>query len=212
MRNANDLLERLIMDKDGTDLRAVVSKVGQLVQHSAAEYNMLHDRMQTAMEKRREGALSSFVHQKLGHEDLNVLKHMFDIVITDNPNDDKARTAQLAIVFVALTLEVDVRVNLTAQPKHVDRFADVGTGAAVPVAQNGGGGVDATEQQRIERSNLIQRDPLVLFLQNDSRQLMTKLFSSMLDLRAYVSECVAQYMSYKRAACPHVAAQYYDMN
>ena len=204
MRDENDLLERLIMDKDGVDLRAVVSKVGELVQHSAAEYNLLHDRMQAAMEKRREGALSSFVHQKFGHEDLAVMKHMFTIAVDNNPNDDKARVAQLAIVFMALTLEVDVRNNLTTPPRHVDRF--VNSDAIADTA------TDQHEQQARERANQIQRGPLVMFLKNDARQLMQKCCGSMIDLRTYVSECVSLYMSYKHSACPRVAAQYYETN
>lgn len=197
LRNENDLLERLIMDKDGTDLRAVVAKCGELVRHSATEYNLLHDRMQQAMEKRREGTLSSFVHQKLSHDDISVLNHMFEILLKDNPNDDKARVGQLAVVFVALTIEIDVRANLTAQPKHVDRFSA------------GESSTTTAEQQRIERSNLIQKDPLTLFLMNDARELRTKLFSGMLDLRGYVSSCVAQYMAYKPSVCVRVAQEYY---
>lgn len=205
-RNEHDLLERLIMDPDGTDLRAVVSKISALVEHSSAEYNLLHDRMQSTMERRKEGALSTFMHQKLAHEDLAVLRHMFACALENNPNDDHARMAQLTIVFMALTHEVDTRCQLVAQPQHVDRAALAANGAQTHEA------VDLDELQareRRENANLIQRDPLTLFLKNDARRLMTQFCDSVIDLNTYVSECVSAYMSYKRAIDPRIAYQYY---
>lgn len=203
LRSSNDLLERLIMDRDGTDLRAVVSRIGALVQQTAKEFNALHERMQLANEMRNEGAVSSFMNQKLAPDDMRVIDHMFHIVLHENPNDDKARVAQLAIVFVALTIEVDVRQQLTPPPKHVDRFSNNNNGAAETI-------VDDAEQAQRERANQIQREPLTLFLKNDARRLMTRLADSIIDLRTYVSECVATYMAYKQAACRRVALQYYD--
>lgn len=212
-RNENDLLERIIMDKDGVDLRAVVAKVGAHVQHTAGEFNALHDRMHATLEKRNETSVSQFMQAKLTDEDLRQLEHQFAVVIDGNPNDDMARVAQLAYLFQALTNDIDVRQQLTAQPKHVERFADDGSALATTAPKPAATAEEIfAEQERAqrERANLIQNGPLYMFLKNDSRRLSTRLTESVIDLRQYVSECVSQYLSYKRAVCPHVARQYYD--
>lgn len=210
LRNQNDLLERLIMDEDGTDLRATVAAIGRLVVHSLTEFNMLHERMQATMEKRHEGSLSSFVHQKFSDTDMKRINHMFDSVLEGNPNDDKARVAQLAILFCALTLEVDVRKNLTPEPKHVDRFADREVDAEGGGDGGGTSDVDADRAAQI-LANVIEIEPFVQFMKNNARQLLTQLFAGRIDLRAYVSECSILYLSYKQPICARVAMQYYGL-
>ena len=211
LRNSNDLLERLIMARDGTDLRAVVAKIAAYVQHSAKEYNALHDRMRAAMDQRNESAISQFMHQKLASEDERVIDHLFNIVLENNPNDDKARIVQLAIVFMALTIEIDARQQFTAQTKHVDRFGADGAATDTALAPTPRDILEKREREEKERANQIQIEPLVMFLKNDARRLLTQLTESMLDLRAYVTECVSFYMSYKRPVCAHTAARYYNV-
>lgn len=197
LRNANDLLERLIIDSSGTDLRAVVEKIGILVSNTVRQHSMYHDRMQLSMEKRDEGALSAFVHQTLSDGDKNSINHLFSSSIEDNRNDDKARVSQLAIVFTALTIEVDVRKQLTAQPQHVGRFDN-------QLAQT-----DDTERDARQRANLIQRDPLVMFLKTKAQPLLTKYTQGIIDICTYVDFCVAEYLSFKPIVDRHVALQYY---
>lgn len=206
LRNENDLLERIIMDKDGVDLRAVVDKIGAHVQHTAREFNALHDRMQATLERRNETSVSQFMQKKLTDEDLRALEYMFSIALQGNPNDDKARIRQLAIVFTALTIELDVRQQLTAQPRHVDRFLEAGKEPSVQSAED-----ILAEQERAarERANLIQHSALYMFLEKDSRNLLTKYSECVINMNHYVEECVNRYLSYKHPVCPHVARQYY---
>lgn len=207
LRNENDLLERLIMDPDGTDLRAVVQRIASLVQHTVQQFNALHDRMQASMEKHKEGTISSFMQQKLPAEDVRTIDHLFHSALDGNPNDDKARTAQLAIVFTALTIEIDVRQQLMAAPQHIDRFADAST-----TEQTVADIVEQEEKAQHQRANQIRSEPLVLFLKHDSRRLLTQFSDKIIpDTRAYVSACIDAYMSYKPAADVHVAKQYYGL-
>jgi hypothetical protein len=197
LRCANDLLERLIIDANGADLRAVVDKIGLLVMNTMRQHSMYHDRMQLAMEKRDEGALSAFQHQTLSDGDKNSINHLFSASIENNRNDDKARVSQLAIVFTALTIEVDVRKQLTAQPQHVGRFDSRLTQG------------EDTEREDRQRANLIQRDPLVMFLKTKAQDLLTKYTQGIIDVRTYVDWCVAEYLSFKPVVDRHVALAYY---
>jgi hypothetical protein len=207
LRNGDDLLERIALDSEGTDLRAVVAKIGALVQTTCAEYNLLHERMAFAAEQAGEST-ASFMQRKMAPEDVRALNHLFNSVLENNPNDDKARVAQLAIVFVALTIEVDVRVQLTAPQHHADRFEtpDAKNDTKRTIAQL----VAQQKREQKERANQIQRRPLLLFLKNDARTLLTQMTDSVIDLRMYVSQCLSRYLSYKPAFNPRVALQYYD--
>lgn len=207
LRNGDDLLERIALDPEGTDLRAVVAKIGALVAMTLQEYNLLHERMAVAAEKAGEST-ASFMQRKIPPEDARALTHLFQSVLEGNPNDDKARVAQLAIVFVALTIEVDVRMQLTAPPRHIDRFepADTSVNTTRTPAQL----VAQRDREQKERANQINRTALLLFLKNDARTLLTQMTDSVIDLRMYVSQCLSRYLSYKPAFNPRVALQHYD--
>lgn len=185
LRNNNDLLERLIMDPDGTDLRACVAKIGALLQTNIREFNRLNDHLQETWARRNDGAVSSFMNQKMAAEDVRSIDHMFHSCLDNNPNDDKARVAQLAILFTALTIEVDVRQQLTEQPTHVDRFTDSDVPDLTeidptwPPAKK----ARAREAQQKARANQIQREPLTLFLKHDARRLLTQYSESQIDIR-----------------------------
>lgn len=207
LRNANDLLERLIMDPDGTDLRVCVARIGALLQTNIAEFNRQNDQLQQAWEQCNNGAVSSFMNLKMAADDVRSINHMFQSCLEGNPNDDKARVAQLAILFTALTIEVDVRQQLTEPPVHVDRFKTTEQTVADETPQKRARAMEARQK---ERSNQIQRVPLTMFLKNDARHLLTQYSESQIDIRHYVTECVTAYMSYKPAVDPHTAQQYYN--
>jgi len=140
----------------------------------------------------------------------------FDIALRDNANDDKARTAQLAIVFFALTQNYDVRRNLSPPPEYVDNAV---VRALRTAGANGGSGGGAREHESVERAvrreeeealqraNQIAREPLTLFLKNDSLRLLQRLFDRSINRRAYVEQCANCYLSYKPAITPHFVRQ-----
>ena len=208
LRNGNDLLERLIMDcDDGTDLRLVVDRIRAIVLNNIQMHQMYSTRIEQLDEARRGHAVATanFTNMRITDANRASIESMFAIALRDNANDDKARTAQLAILFFALTVNYEVRRALAPAPQHVD--------SAVVRAIDGGAAPRATQdsieravrreqEEATRRANQIALEPLTLFLKNDALRLLQRLLDRSINRRAYVENCAAAYLAYKPAITP----------
>lgn len=222
LRNNNDLLERLIMDcDDGADLRLVVSRIRDIVRNTLDTYSDDTKQLEQLRRRQRQsGTGTSTLSQSLANMTIDdqlrrSIMSCFDIALRDNANDDKARTAQLAILFFALTQNYDVRRNLSPPPEYVDSAVVRALKADRALGAGGGGNeqesieraVRREEEETLRRANQIAREPLTLFLKNDARRLLQRLFNRSINRRAYVEQASNLYLSYKPAITPHFVRQ-----
>lgn len=217
VRNRTDLLERMIRDESGNDLRHYTRMIGELVMQIADELELFAKRQQAILEARSSTAVaavapSSFAKKQLTPDDKDELKRMFARCLDGNPNDDKARTAQLQIVFAALTLLFDVRNQLTEKPEHVERFHDVEIDSAPMSVAERKKAVEAAYKERQRqnelRANLIPTGPLNMWLKKDALDLWSRLLDKKLTTQQYVEQCCNTYMQYKPTMTAEIVRRY----
>jgi len=219
LRNNNDLLERLIMDCDnGADLRLVVSRIRDIVRNKLDTYAADARQLEQLRRKQRQSnggsgvTAQSVANMTIDDQLRRSIMSCFNIALRDNANDDKARTAQLAILFFALTQNYDVRRNLSPPPEFVDNAvvrALNARRAANQAADNESieRAVRREEEEAVQRANQIAREPLTLFLKHDALPLLQRLFNRSINRRAYVEQAANRYLSYKPALTPRFVRQ-----
>lgn len=197
-RRSSDLLYRLITEASGTDLRALTKKISAHLYDAAKEYRIYQQRIALANEQQKKFA-SSFMQKQLTDDDLQSLHHLFDKLcgLEVDANDDKARIAQLAVVFSILTIDIDVRRLLVAPPKQMARFgAEQATGSS-------------TGDDDRKAANLIDKSALTMFLTHDSRNLMSLYRDGVITTLQYVDRCITAYMAYMPTLDARVARLFY---
>ena len=184
-----DLLYRLITDKSGIDLRALVTRIKVHVCGMAKELHVEQQRVAIINEQQSRFA-PAFTQKKITEDDMQSLEHLFDKLcgLSESANDDKARIAQLACVFSILTTDIDIR------------------GALTDSASSGGSDQDADRKA----ANRIDKRALTLFLQHDARGLMTAYRDGGMTAFDYVDSCIAAYMSYLPTLTPLVARHFFE--
>lgn len=196
-RSASDLLYRIITDPSGTDLRALVAKIRAHLMEMAVEYRVEQQRLALSNEQQRRVA-PAFALKVLTDDDVQSLAHLFDkqCGLEVNANDDKARIAQLEVVFSILSTDIDVRRLLVDHSKPVARFADKD---AAPI-----------EHDDRKAANLADKSALSLFLQHDAKPLMTAYRDGLITTLQYVDRCVEAYLAYTPALSRRTARLYFD--
>jgi len=203
-----DLLMRLVLDPNSSDLSQLVKRIGALVLDKAREHNA--SRMRRVESIRRNGdsvAARGFTQNTIDDASQKKLRHLFEH--SCGANDECARVTQLFVLFAGLMLDVDVRNALLAEPKFVGR-ADVERDSAAQqtaraAATTAAAASRAAERARVQRASQIDRETLMLFLQNDMKRLTAQLMNGDVGPRQFVSNCIACYFSYQRALPPELA-------
>lgn len=187
-RCGSDLLYRIITDPSGTDLRALVAKIRAHILSMAEQYQAEQRRLALLNEQLRR-VTSSFTHKPLGDDDLQCIAHLFDKLcgLECNANDDKARLAQLAVVFSILTIDIDVRRELLPPRQQLARFGADGKPLVVRAA--------AIDDDR-KAANLIDESALGMFLQHNALPLMSAYRDGMMTALEYVDRCVEAFIGY----------------
>jgi hypothetical protein len=226
LRSRNDLLEHLIFDQDGVQLRALVRQIGEYVVNTVEENTLFGQRQQKWLEQSSSTAVasvapSSLAKQILSADNQREIKDMFARALDRNANDDKARMAQLQIIFFALTTLVDFRAQLMQSFDKVARFDVVDDRPAPKSVAERRKMVESMvrEEQRrkVEKHNKIATRPLCMFLKNDARRLMSELLDSSndshtnTDTKSYVEQCIGLYLQYKEATTAELVADYVEL-
>ena len=187
-RRSSDFLYRAITDPTGIDLRALVAKIRTHLLAMADEYRAAQQRFALSNELQKR-VTSAFANKTLTDDDFQTLVHLLDkqCGLANNANDDKARIAQLGVVFSILSVDIDVRRLLVEPSRHVARFTSDGSVVAPPERH-------AVDDDRA--TNLIDKNALTLFLQHNAKQLTTAHNDGLITTFEYVDRCVEAYLAY----------------
>jgi len=226
LRSRTDLLEHLIFDQEGVHLRSLVGQIGEFVLNTVKENTLFGQRQQKLLEQSSSTAVasvapSSLAKQILSPDDQREIKEMFDRALDRDANDDKARMAQLQIIFFALTTLVDFRSQLMQRFDKVARFDAVDDRPAPKSVAERRKMVEnlLKEEQRrkVEKCNKIATVPLCMFLKNDALRLKSELTDSSndthtnTDTKSYVEQCIGCYLKYKHATTPELVADHLEL-